>query len=198
MRGGNTENSNSTRNIQPGEQAQENRGNSANTDPEPRQEPDPAQQETENAAENQAIYQTTDEKIRERVTCSTTSAGSFSSPPGEEAHEARGELRRSKEGPSFTLNLRAGTKARIGAGKFHAIQIKGVKENLTFKDCFDKKISLSPTLKKKGLRINRIFERKIDGESQLWMILKNENTNFHFQVCRGQRLAELDRRSKPV
>ena len=84
-RGGNSTNSN-TSNIQPGEQTQGNRGNSAQPDPEPRQEPDPIQQGTG----NQAVYQTMDTKVREKVTCPTDSSGSFNPPPGEEAHKAGG------------------------------------------------------------------------------------------------------------
>merc|ERR1711973_655804 len=160
--------------------------------PEPKRDLAPAQQGTTNTAENQAV-----QKIREKITCSTNTLGKPGAPLGEKVHEAGGELTRDKKGQSFTLNLRAGTKAKIGAGKFHAIQVKGIKENFTFKDCCEKKVSLSPTLKNKGLRISRIFDRKIVGETQLWMILKNTNSNFHFQVCRGQRLAELDRRSNP-
>ena len=154
------------------------------------QNPDPKQQET---AENQTI-----QKIREKISYAEAASGKPGAPTGQKAHKAGGDLTKDKKGQSFTLNLRAGTKAKNRAGKFHAIQVKMVNENVTFKDCCEKKVSLSPTLKKKGLRISRIFDRKIDGETQLWMILQNTNSNFHFQVCRGQRLAELDRRSKPV
>ena len=138
------------------------------------------------------------QKIREKLFYAETASGKPGAPPGQKAHIIKGDLKKAKKGQSFTLNLRAGTKAKIGAGKFHAIQVKGIKENFTFKDCLEKKVLLSPTLKNKGLRISRIFDWEIDGEKQLWMILQNTNSNFHFQVCRGQRLAELDRRSKPV
>merc|ERR1711872_643756 len=167
----------------------ENRNKPEDPDPEPVRDPD------QEAAGNQTVQEI--QKIREKLSYAETVSGKPGAPPGQKAHIVEGDLKKDKKGQSFTLNLRAGSKARIGAGKFHAIRVKGIKENLTFKDCWGKKVSLSPTLKKKGLRISRIFDRKIDGETQLWMILKNTNSNFHFQVCRGQRLAELDRRSNP-
>ena len=165
----------------------ENRNKPEDPDPEQRQSPD---QET---AGGQAV-----QKIREKFSYSEIVSGKPGAQPGQKAHVIKGDLKKDKKGQNFTLNLRAGSKAKIGAGKFHAIQVKGIKENFTFKDCLEKKILLSPTLKNKGLRISRIFDREIDGKKQLWMILHNTNSNFHFQVCRGQRLAELDRRSKPV
>merc|ERR1711872_57979 len=167
--------------------SRENRNKPEDPDPEPRRDPD------QEAAGNQAV-----QKIREKFSYSEIVSGKPGAPPGQKAHIIKGDLKKDKKGQNFTLNLRAGSKAKIGAGKFHAIQVKGIKENFTFKDCWEKKVLLSPTLKNKGLRISRIFDREIDGKKQLWMILQNTNSNFHFQVCRGQRLAELDRRSKPV